>query len=130
MVGKFSKQPRFILASSCHPHFNLKWLQLLSPILNEDVESLRNRRINIMISFMQAIKSKASSDTNTVSTEDSGMEVSRKVSGNEDFFDKVYTEEEPSQRTRDEFSNLSYEGKAFVAVQNRYLPICSKIQTY
>ena len=51
-----------------------------------------------MISLMQAIKSKTSSDFNTANTEDYGTQVSSKAFDNEDFFDKICHEEEPSHK--------------------------------
>ena len=53
-----------------------------------------------MTSLMQAIKSKISSNSNTANTKDSETETSSKASDDEDFFDEIYSKEEPSQKNK------------------------------
>ena len=84
-ILKFTEQPRFYLGFFFSPSLQVEVAAFTRPHLKEDVDSLRNQIINKMISLVQAIKHKTSSDSNTASTEDSGKEVSPKASDNEDF---------------------------------------------
>ena len=56
-----------------------------------------------MISLVQAIRSKTSCNFNTANTEHSGTEVAPKASDHKVFFDKIYPEEEASQKNERNF---------------------------
>ena len=91
----------YILASALHPHFKLKWLHLLSPILNEEVSSLQKRIFNKIVSLLQASKGKTVNTSNTTNLQDcvdSVAEVLPNSSANKDFFDEIFTEEEPGKK--------------------------------